>query len=88
MRGQQVLCFLALSLSGEPLASACTVNFIPWQSQAVWPRSEEPLPLNIQLHVRIPIAASQALRKLGPPVAAPMLRGGLTQSFELPPAGR
>lgn len=84
MRGQQVLCFLALSLSGQPLAPACSVNFIPWQSQAVWPRGEEPLPLNTQLHVRIPISASQALRRPGPPVAAPMLRGGLTQTFDEP----
>jgi len=84
MRGQQVLCFLALSLGGQPLAPACSVNFIPWQSQAVWPLSEEPMPLNTQLHVRIPIAASQALRRPKPPVAAPMLRGGLTQTFDEP----
>ena len=64
---------LALTLAEQdfPLLVPCTVGRalreIPLAEQSVWPRSEDPLPLNTQLHVGIPIAASQASRRPAPP---------------------
>lgn len=84
MQGRRVVLFLIASLGWQPIAAACSVNFIPWQSQAVWPRSEAPLPLNTQLHVRIPLAVAHDLDRAEPPAVTPKLSGQLLSSFVEP----
>lgn len=49
-----VVCGLMLQLASPREAAACLIRVPPWRTNAVWPRPDVRVPLNVRIQVRIP----------------------------------
>jgi hypothetical protein len=62
------LTLILVTVSSPPSAAACSVEYIPWQRQAVWPRNKVRAPLNTQVQVHIPKEVFQSFSARWPQI--------------------
>lgn len=82
-------CLLAAAVAilGPPApVAACSIKYIPWQLQAVWPSRDVLAPLNTHVYVYIPERFGALIVAPPDPVPVPDLSGRVTAPLEEPGA--